>query len=511
MLRAVLLVFLLVLAGCQAPGAPVSTASTPGADDARPTGEGTATTEPSASNRTADTTPATGPAPDDPAKDRLGWEAGYWHNESIDVSVGDGLNDSERDVVVSRAMARVESVRDLEFESRVSVKVIDRSAYQNQSGGNHSTALARFDNAKFEALFLVGERNSSLESQESTRGQSVAGFYSPTRDAIVLISGNANPHLDGEGTLAHELVHALQDQHFNLSDSAARTRDAYQGRNGLIEGDASLSQRLYMNRCGNEWQCLGAAPGATGGGGDAGAEGGTGAQSSGSAAHFGIQFLMYFPYSDGPGFVQSLRQRGGWAAVNDAYDEVPDGSPEVIDPASYDEWEPANVTLPDRSNAEWKRVHPPGRTDYAVPGQSAIAASLAYTLVDSYNRSSVVAPRAVLNPGSNGGLDRNDPFEYDPAAASGWTGGKMYVYANGNESAYVWRTKWENASEAREFANAWRSLIRHWGGERVGPNEWIVRDSQFADAFAIRRNGDTVTVVNAPERDQLSAVYGTDA
>jgi len=64
----------------------------------------------------------------------------------------------------------------------------------------------------------------------------VLGYYSPSRGEIVVVSESETPRLDGEGTLAHELVHALQDQHFDLAADPVRTRDAHQGRNGLVEG-----------------------------------------------------------------------------------------------------------------------------------------------------------------------------------------------------------------------------------------------------------------------------------
>jgi hypothetical protein len=104
-------------------------------------------------------------------------------------------------------------------------------------------------------------------------------------------------------------------------------------------------------------------------------------------------------------------------------------------------------------------------------------------------------------------VNRQDPFEYDVAPADGWAGGKMYVYESGDDLGYVWRTKWNDPSEAREFADAWRSVIRHWGGERVSDDVWSITDSEFTDAFRIRRNGDTVTIVNGPERADLSAVH----
>jgi hypothetical protein len=500
MLRAVVLVLLLVLAGCQAPGAPVD-AGTPGEG-----GPGDATSDGEDQDAASDAPTTGGDVPDDPGSDRLGWENGYWHNESVAVTTGDGLNESELDAVVARAMARMELVRQLEFEQSVPVDVISRAEYRNESGGNHSEALARFDNAKFEALFLVGEEGDSIEEQESTRGQSVLGYYSPREDAIVIVSNSDAPHLDGEGTLAHELVHALQDQHFDLAEDPVRTRDAHQGRNGLVEGDASFAQRRYQARCGEEWDCLGPA-----GRSDAESE----SESKGEAprGHFGIQFLMYFPYSDGPGFVQALYDEGGWDAVNDAYADRPDGSPEVIYPERYSEWEPAAVDLPDRSSDDWQRVRPPDRPDRAVLGQSAIAASLAYTLADDHNDAAVVRPVDVINYRSDGTVDPEDPFEYDVAAADGWAGGAMYVYENGDDLGYVWRTTWESADEAAEFADTWGAVIRHWGGERVddgdraGEGEWVITGSAFADAFRIRLDGDTVTIVNGPERDDLAAIH----
>ena len=45
---------------------------------------------------------------DDPERDVLGWEDGYWYSESIDVDQSDGLSDEEIDAYVARAMARVE-------------------------------------------------------------------------------------------------------------------------------------------------------------------------------------------------------------------------------------------------------------------------------------------------------------------------------------------------------------------------------------------------------------------
>ncbi|WP_225333115.1 Hvo_1808 family surface protein [Halomicrobium urmianum] len=469
MYRAALCAVLLVLAGCQAPGLG-------GEPTATETGVDASTTESDAGA----------------SDDALGYENGYRHDESLSITTADGLNESEREAVVARAMARVEHVRGLEFRESVPVEVITREEYRNESSRDRTESFRRFDNAKFEAMFLVGEGEDSVATQERTLSESVLGYYDPAEGAIVIVSDSETPRLDGEGTLAHELVHALQDQHYNLSDDDVATRDAYQGRNGLIEGDASFTQRRYTERCGESWECLPAASDAGGGGGD---------------SHFGINFLMYFPYGDGGQFVAALHDEGGWERVNDAYDEHPDGSTEVIYPDRYPEWEPANVTIEDGASDGWERVRPADRPDHAVLGQSAIAAGLAYTVADEYDDSGVVGPRQIINYGGDGSVDRADPYNYHLPAADGWTGGRMRVYERGDESAYVWRTAWANESEAAEFAAGWGDVVEHWGGTQVDDGVWVIEDGPYEDAIEIRRDGDAVTVVNAPTRSDLEAVH----
>jgi len=429
--------------------------------------------------------------PPDPEADRLGWENGVWHNESLDVDNSDGLNDSELSAVVNRSMARVEYVRGLEFESTVPVTTLSRAEYRSRSAnGSYGDALRTFDNAKFEALFLIGEENSSIETQESTLGDSVQGYYSPATDEIVIVTNSETPRI-GEGTLSHELVHALQDQQFGLAGEAS-TRDALQGRNALIEGDARTAETAYMDRCGSSWSCETVSQ--SGGGGS-------------SNLHLGVFYMIYFPYSDGTAFVADLRDRGGWAAVNDAYDDVPEGAREVITPGDYPEWEPRTVTIPRPPGDDWEQVRPStdrDRPDYATVGPSAIAATMAYTLFDD-SKDAAVIPQLALFDYDTVDTDR---YNYDLPGTSGWDGGRMQVYTNDGETGYVWRTTWTNESAAEGFAAAWTDVIQYWGGERTADGNWRIEEgSPFTDAVAVRVEGDTVTVVNAPTEDGLSELY----
>ncbi|WP_049900755.1 Hvo_1808 family surface protein [Halococcus agarilyticus] len=523
-LAALLLAALVVLAGCSVP----FTAGNGSADDATqgasPTPSGDATATPAAAGDTdaatgttdgASTTSGDGSSTErtdtqgamqnlaDPPEDVLGWENGVWYNESIPVAAADGLNATERRAVVNRTMARIERVRELEFNRTVPVEVISREEFQQRpsagTGGDAAPAFRTFDNAKFEGLFLIGEAENSLAVQQANRGQSVAGYYSPTEDSIVVVSESATPRLN-RSTLAHELVHALQDQQFDLAASNPATREAYNARNGLIEGEANYVQRRYDDRCGGEWECLDL---------DAGSTANT---SAGDGLHLGVYVLSFFPYADGPGFVDAIYQQRGWEGVNALHDDLPASTEQVIRPDLYGEDAPTNVSIDDTSSEGWSRVEleRPGRPDYAVLGQSALAAMFAYTLYDDYNRSTAVSPREFLNTDGPGQVNQSDPFNYGLNYTDGWDGDKMFVYQQRNRTGYVWKLTWDSPAEAREFVAGYEQLLAHWGGSPVGEdgNVWQVREeSPFADAFSIQRDGDTVTIVNAPTVDGLDAVH----
>ncbi|MFC6731496.1 MULTISPECIES: Hvo_1808 family surface protein [unclassified Haladaptatus] len=493
-LASVLVALLLVLSGCSA----------------GLTGEQTDTTTetpstPSTAAPTTDSpgtqTPAPTPRPD-PESDVLGWENGYWHDAQLSVNTDDGLNETELDAIVARAMARVEHVRELEFQETVPVEIITRAEYQNQSNENYTDAFRAFDNTKFEAMFFVGEDRDALDVQNTNRGSNVLGYFSPKEDAIVIVANSDTPSLDAEGTLSHELVHALQDQHFNLSRISRPTRELHNGRNGLIEGEANYVQRLYMERCGGEWECL-EAPDSGGGGGVP------------DDFHWGIYFLNFFPYSDGPGFVGQIHRTQGWDGVNGLYSDLPNSSEQIIYPQKYGEDQPTDVTFEDTNSGEWERVVPespyPGqeRPAYASLGQSALSSMFAHTFTDEYNRSRVVEPQEFINYEQNGRVNSSDPFNYDLRYTRGWDGDRMHVYWNdAGETAYVWQLAWDSPQNANQFVTGYERLLQHWGAEQAGENTWVIPEGEpYADTFWIHVEGDTVTIVNAPTEGDLPAVY----
>jgi PGF-CTERM protein len=459
-------------------------------------------TVPSTDDPEASTQASEGDAPPDPESDRIGWENGYWHNESIDVNQSDGLTQAELDAVVARSMARVEVIRGLEFNETVPVEIVSRSQFANSSGNSSYTdAFRAFDNAKFEALFLIGEDEGSLDVQQANRGSTIAGYYSPSADAIVLVADNESTLQVNEFTLGHELVHAIQDQKFGLGNITSQTRDGANANSGLIEGDANYVQYRYEDRCGEggAWNGTCLRPDRSGGSGD-------------GPANLGVYFLSYQPYSDGPAFVGAEKAEGGWDAVNDLYDAPPKSAEQVIHPELYGEDPPTEVELSDEHTGGWERVRPESRLDYAEVGQSGVATMFAYPLyaeagdTRSYT-TNVVDPNTWLNYTDSNAVSSFDPLNYGFDAAAGWDGDRMHFYQNGDgESGYVWRLVWDSDDEAAEFRDAYEGLLSYWGAESVSENTYRISDGGFADAFYLSVEGDTVTIVNAPSVESLSEV-----
>jgi hypothetical protein len=409
--------------------------------------------------------------------DTLGWENGYWYDDSLSVTTADGLNQSEREAVVARAMARVEEIRGLEFRETVPVEVITRQEYRERRQESEATKTPeelspfdRWNEQVWEAIFLNGETESISQRFDTVYSESVAGFYSPSETEIVIVADSKTPVLDRQ-TLAHELVHALQDQHLSLG-GYPDTQDTQLAVDGLIEGDANFVEREYATRCQNEWECI-----------DRPERGG------GGAGLDGVFLTIFTPYAAGPGLISNLYAAGdGWSAVNAAYDDLPAATEQIIHPERYPGEKPTNVVVNDRTQNGWERFDLEQQTD--TVGEASIYAMF---------WDNGVVPRG-----------NRSAYRYDYEASDGWGGDRVVPYykstGDGLAYGYVWRSKWDTATDAQEFHDAYRELLASKDARAVGDGSYVIDDGAYADAFQVTTNGQTVTVVNAPTQADLQDV-----
>lgn len=202
----------------------------------------------------------------------------------------------------------------------------------------------REDAAWNDALHLLGvlSRAQSLgQIQRSELTGQVAGLYVPqSRRLYVLGSGGSAPR----SVIAHEVTHALQDEHFRIAEGAfaprPRDHDGELAALALIEGDATNVQSRYVAALSPAQlvrelaRTLGSIPSdATGG----------------SVAY--LQRELEYPYAAGGAFVQALRARGGQRLLDRAFRHPPRTTAAVLDPARYLAGDPParEVSLPSGS------------------------------------------------------------------------------------------------------------------------------------------------------------------
>ncbi|MGH7295389.1 MAG: hypothetical protein ACRELB_10670, partial [Polyangiaceae bacterium] len=278
---------------------------------------------------------------------------------------------------------------------------------------------------------------------------------------------------EAEATLAHELVHALQDQRWNLAERSryrAGDGDRSEAVSALAEGDATSAMFDVM--------IAKAAPGSNRSAADlpddvfaeqirAGMNEGPGA----SAPHV-MRTSLAAPYIYGTLFVHALRRKGGWDAVNRAWDDPPTTSEQIL---HFDKWQkhepPVQVKAP----------------SFAVLG----------------------AGWSVADEDSEGELGARIAFEewMDPkaaaAASSGWGGDRGVLVTSGDKVAFAWRLRFDPGKTADDrashaFAAIVKALDKSLGPPASVTGAFACRERKDRGPIAIAQSGADVLFVLGP-------------
>jgi hypothetical protein len=177
--------------------------------------------------------------------------------------------------------------------------------------------------------------------------EQIAGLYNPKEKEFYI--ADWIPAADQREVMAHELTHALQDQHFHIDpwrDAAKPNDDAEEARDAVLEGAAFVAMLDY---CIKKQAC--------------------GGKDSQAPDDFPVlqkapPFLkddLLFPYIDGANFVQRiLLSRGGWAGFHTVFEHPPVSTQQILHPDLYLRGVvPQELKLPDLSRdlpKEWKNL-----------------------------------------------------------------------------------------------------------------------------------------------------------
>ena len=323
---------------------------------------------------------------------------------------------------------------------------------------------ARQDALELWLLRLIDDRNRDLyQVQIDLLGEQVLGYYDIKKKELFVRNDQAPLGVEAQETLAHEFVHSLQDEHYDLEKlrpEHSQDSDRNAAATALIEGDASLAGILfaqkYMSK--SDFQAL--------------------IQQSQNAptaqldkAPPYIRDGLLFPYDQGAAFVIALYQAGGFPAIDQAFAHPPTSTEQILHPDKYltrTPDAPLPVTVPPLTTtlgADWT-LH-----DQDTLGEFDLAELLKINGVD------------------------------DTAASAGW-GGAAYALYEGQSAALLFTaTRWDTAQDATEFAAALRQSL---ATAQPDGDLW----SDAGRFFGIQHNGDDVTFVAGTDRAAVTAALG---
>lgn len=270
----------------------------------------------------------------------------------------------------------------------------------------------------------------------------MVGYYDPRTDTLFVLERVSPDQL--EMVLAHELVHALQDQHVDLDSLIAALEgdnDRGTAAQAAVEGHATLAMLEWqLGRMGGAEVDVTALPDLgdrlSAVSPDALGEA-AGLPALGAAPRI-IREALLFPYLGGLAFVQRFwKARDGRPAPFG--DDLPASTEQVLHPERFLE-EPRDVPTRVRFESEppagWEEVHAEGL------GELEIRVFFEEHLGD--------AERAA-------------------AGAAGWDGDAYRLLRAPDGEILVWVSVWDSGAEAEEFAAAAREAWARRYGEAAAP------------------------------------------
>jgi hypothetical protein len=259
--------------------------------------------------------------------------------------------------------------------------------------------------------------------------EQVAGYYDP--DSKTFIIADWIPLEIQKPVMAHELTHALQDQHFGLKRFLTPVEgndDKTLARNALIEGEGFIIMldytlrpmgrsaldipdlielsRAQMPLMATQYPIFGKAP------------------------EYLKETLM-FPYTYGGAFLKRILTEGSWQDVARVYSDLPESTEQILHPEKYLD----SVDHP--TEVDTKRLQKNLSEDWEPVVDNVLGEFSMYLLLKEYISD-----------------------EQAQRASEGWDGDRVELWENkSGNTAILLSTIWDGNTDATEFFEAYSELI----------------------------------------------------
>ncbi|HSR68048.1 MAG TPA: hypothetical protein VLU25_08905 [Acidobacteriota bacterium] len=325
-------------------------------------------------------------------------------------------------------LEQVAQLRGLEVKKDVRQKVMSRPQIRqfliDKLEKEYPDPKLRADEKVFLRLGLLSAEDDLKALMLDLLTDQIAGFYDPLTETFTI--ADWIPDSMQRPVMAHELLHVLQDQHFDLDGFLREVEeddDQFLARQALVEGEGiAIMFDFVLKPMGQEFQNIPQlhrqisrmqdfAP-----------------QSAAMAKTPAfLKDLLIFPYSYGAIFVRDFRLRSPWEDLAELYRDPPRSSEQIIHSEKYfgerDDPTPVEPSQqpPPQLEGTWQRTH------QGVFGEYMLSRLLAASLEDETARK----------------------------AAEGWDGDRFeWLEASDGRQALWLRTVWDSQDDAREFYRA---------------------------------------------------------
>jgi hypothetical protein len=401
---------------------------------------------------------------------------------------------------VADFLARVGSVRHLRPRASVEARELDRPALiasvRQHVAREIPPDVIRNQGELLVGLGLVPPDFDYEEGAFRLLEAQLAGFYEPHDKKMYLATDL--PERAADATLAHELVHALQDQHFDLGSRLAykpEANDRESALQALAEGDATSAMMDLLlkeaeKRAIDVKDDMFAAE----------VEGSMTGSPDVAGVPRVLRASLVAPYVDGVMFVHALRRRGieralakgsatddgGWSAVDEAWRRPPDSTEQLLHLAKYDAREPPE-SVP---------VPPPPGPGFTTAYDDVFGEEGLRIAVEEW-----VPKKSAAAVAKGWGGDRAALFRGEVAGAPAGGRAAPAGRSPGTSLAVAWHIRFDPGdkdpdSEAREAYKAVAEAIRP--GQSAGSVVCVERPA--LGPLSVSRTGRDVVIVAGPYR-----------
>jgi len=335
---------------------------------------------------------------------------------------------------------RLSRTRGLAFLEPVPVSVVRSSEVRSYLIEELSRELPP---EEFRNLTRVYSRLKLLDPDDDLQGavldlyqDQVAGFYDPRKQSLFLVadalrgqfairaaSALLRRDLAGEMFLAHELTHALQDQHFAIGAylKDVKQDDRSLARRAVYEGDATLSGFATLAG-GLERGMLDKIVGKLQGVPEE-------LERRYPDTPLVLRAAVAFQYVEGTEMAAEAYRHAGWQGVNALIENPPASTEQVMHLEKYfaSQDPPVEIDLGSL---------PLDEGGWRVVEENTMGEFIVLTL-----------------------LKRHLPAEQAASAAAGWGGDKLVASQRGESMRLVWLSSWDTSPDAAEFFSALTAVM----------------------------------------------------